>query len=44
MVTTVCVLTELVDILKPPVVEPAGIVTVPGTEATAGLLLATCKS
>lgn len=43
IVTTVCVLTELVKMLKPPVVEPAGIVTPLGTEATAGLLLATCK-
>ena len=43
IVTTVCVLTELVKMLKPPVVEPAGIITPLGTEATAGLLLATCK-
>lgn len=43
IVTIVCVLTELVKMLKPPVVEPAGIVTPLGTEATAGLLLATCK-
>jgi hypothetical protein len=43
IVTTVCALTELVKILNPPVVEPAGIVTLLGTEATAGLLLATCK-
>ena len=43
IVTTVCVLTELVEMLKPPVVEPAGIITPLGTEATAGLLLATCK-
>ena len=43
MVTTVCVLTEVVEMLKPPVVEPAGIITPLGTEATAGLLLATCK-
>jgi hypothetical protein len=43
IVTTVCVLTELVEMLKPPVVEPAGIITLPGTDATAGLLLATCK-
>jgi hypothetical protein len=43
IVTMVCVLTEFVKILKPPVVEPAGIVTPLGTEATAGLLLATCK-
>jgi hypothetical protein len=43
IVTTVCVLTEFVKILKPPVVEPAGITTPLGTEATAGLLLATCK-
>lgn len=44
IVTTVCVLTELVKILKPPVVEPAGIITLLGTDATAGLLLSTCKS
>jgi hypothetical protein len=43
IVTTVCVLTEFVEMLKPPVVEPAGMITLPGTEATAGLLLATCK-
>jgi hypothetical protein len=43
IVTTVCVLTELVKMLKPPVVEPAGIDTPLGTEATDGLLLATCK-
>jgi hypothetical protein len=43
IVTTVCVLTELVKMLKPPVVDPAGIVTLLGTEAIAGLLLATCK-
>src|SRR6185369_16469747 len=43
IVTMVCVLTELVKMLKPPVVEPAGIITPFGTEATAGLLLATCK-
>jgi hypothetical protein len=43
IVTTVCVLTEFVEMLKPPVVEPAGIITPLGTEATAGLLLATCK-
>jgi hypothetical protein len=43
IVTTVCVLTEFVKILKPPVVEPAGIITLLGTEAAAGLLLATCK-
>jgi hypothetical protein len=43
IVTTVCVLTGLVKMLKPPVVEPAGIVTKLGTEATAGLLLVTCK-
>ena len=29
--------------LKPPVVEPAGITMPLGTEATAGLLLATCR-
>jgi hypothetical protein len=43
IVTMVCVLTEVVKILKPPVVEPAGIITPFGTEATLGLLLATCK-
>jgi hypothetical protein len=43
IVTTVCVLTELVKMLKPPVVEPAEIITPLGTDATAGLLLATCK-
>ena len=43
IVTTVWALTELVKMLKPPVVEPAGIITPLGTEATAGLLLATCK-
>jgi len=30
--------------LKPPVVEPAGIVTPLGTEAIDGLLLATCST
>jgi hypothetical protein len=44
MVTTVWTLTEVVKILKPPVVEPAGIVTPLGTEAIEGLLLATCKT
>jgi hypothetical protein len=43
IVTTVCVLTELVKMLKPPAVEPAGITTPLGTDATAGLLLVTCK-
>ena len=43
IVTTVCVLTELVEMLKPPVVEPAGIITPLGTDATAGSLLATCN-
>jgi hypothetical protein len=43
IVTTVWTLTELVKMLKPPVVDPAGIVTPLGTEATAGLLLATCR-
>ena len=43
IVTMVCVLTEFVKMLKPPVVTPAGIVTPLGTEATAGLLLVTCK-
>jgi hypothetical protein len=41
IVTAVCTLTEVVKMLKPPVVLPAGIVTLPGTEATAGLLLVT---
>jgi hypothetical protein len=44
MVTTVWTLTEVVKILKPPVVEPAGIVTPLGTEAIEGLLLATCRT
>ena len=43
IVTTVCVLTEVVKMLKPPVVEPAGIITPFGTEAIVGLLLATCR-
>lgn len=43
IVTIVCVLTELVKMLKPPVVEPAGIITPLGTDAIDGLLLATCK-
>jgi hypothetical protein len=37
------VLTEVVKMLKPPVVEPAGINTPLGTEAIDGLLLATCR-
>jgi len=44
IVTMVCVLTVVVKMLKPPVVEPAGIVTPFGTEATVGSLLATCKT
>ena len=44
IVTTVCVLTELVKTLKPPVVEPAGMITPLGTFATDGLLLETCKT
>jgi hypothetical protein len=44
IVTTVWVLTVVVEMLKPPVVEPAGIVTPLGTEAIDGLLLATCKT
>jgi hypothetical protein len=44
IVTTVWALTEAVKMLKPPVVEPAGIITPLGTEATAGLLLATCRT
>lgn len=43
IVTMVWVLTAVVKILKPPVVEPAGIVTPFGTEAIDGLLLATCR-
>jgi hypothetical protein len=43
IVTTVWALTALVKMLKPPVVEPAGITMPLGTEATAGLLLVTCK-
>jgi len=44
IVTTVCTLTEVVEMLKPPVVEPAGIVTPFGTEAIDGMLLATCRT
>jgi hypothetical protein len=44
IVTTVWTLTEVVKMSKPPVVDPAGIVTPLGTEATDGLLLATCRS
>jgi hypothetical protein len=33
-----------VKILNPPVVDPAGIVTEPGVEATLGLLLVTCRN
>jgi len=44
IVTIVCVLTELVKTLKPPVVEPAGITTPFGTDAIDGLLLATCRT
>jgi hypothetical protein len=44
IVTTVWTLTEVVEMLKPPVVEPAGIITPLGTEAIAGLLLATCST
>jgi hypothetical protein len=44
IVTTVWTLTELVKMLKPPVVEPAGINTPLGTEAIDGLLLATCRT
>lgn len=43
IVTMVCVLTEVVKMLKPPVVEPAGICTPLGTEAIDGLLLVTCR-
>lgn len=41
IVTSVCVVTACVKMLKPPAVEPAGIVTLFGTDATAGLLLET---
>ena len=44
IVTTVGVLTEVVKMLKPPVVEPAGIITPLGTEAIDELLLATCRT
>lgn len=44
IVTTVWVLTEVVKMLKPPVVEPAGIVTPLGTEAIDGLLLESCRT
>jgi hypothetical protein len=39
MVTTVCVLTDVVVMEKPPVVDPDGMVTLFGTLATARLLL-----
>jgi hypothetical protein len=41
IVTTVWTLTAVVKMLKPPVVEPAGIIMPLGTEATDGLLLET---
>jgi len=44
IVTTVWVVTEVVEMLKPPVVKPAGIVTLLGTEAIDGLLLETCRT
>jgi hypothetical protein len=44
IVTTVCALTELVKMSKPPIAEPAGINTPLGTEAIDGLLLATCRT
>jgi hypothetical protein len=44
IVTTVWTLTEVVKMLKPPLVEPAGIVTPLGTEAIDGLLLVTCRT
>ncbi len=44
IVTTVWTLTEVVKMLKPPVVEPAGIVTPLGTDAIDGLLLVTCRT
>lgn len=44
MVTTVGVATDDVKMLNPPVVDPAGIVTELGVDATAGLLLATCRN
>ncbi len=43
IVTTVCALTAEVKTLKPPFVTPAGTIMLPGTVATAGLLLATWK-
>ena len=41
IVTTVCVVTAAVEMLNPPAVAPAGIVTVDGTVATDGSLLVT---
>ncbi len=43
IVTAVDVVTGTVVTLNPPLVDPAGIVTPPGTAATAGLLLVTCS-
>jgi len=43
IVTAVCTLTAEVKTLKPPFVTPAGTIMLPGTAATAGLLLATWK-
>jgi len=39
--TTVCTLTAEVKMLNPPLVTPAGTVTLPGTGATTGSLLTT---
>ena len=44
IVTTVCVATALVKMLNPPAVAPAGIVTVGGTEASEGLVVATGRA
>jgi hypothetical protein len=44
IVTIVWTLTAVVEMLKPPVVEPAGMITPLGTEAIEGLLLATCRT
>ena len=43
IVTTVCTVTAEVKTLKPPLSVPAGIWTLAGTEATAGLLLVRAK-
>ena len=44
IVTMVWVLTEVVKMLKPPVIDPAGIVTPLGTDAIDGSLLETCRT